>query len=175
MPMEQKKKKCERILDDLNNNKTKVIIENDIKGNYYSYINDTIYLNGKENKKSEEETVLLCHECYHSVQSKTKHALNMIISSIEPVLFIILLIFAIINKERTCLNIIYFCSLILSIIIRTNLEQEAINKSFSMATKYENEEIISDLKEKSKKYVILQFFNIFIFKLIRGIIILVLC
>ena len=69
------------ILKILNNNHTKVELKEDFKGNYYSYLIDTIYIskNFKEQKASTKdkmmnkkvaELVTVCHECIHSTQNK---------------------------------------------------------------------------------------------------------
>lgn len=40
------------ILNKLDNKKTKSIFDKDIKGNYYVYLNNTIYLSDRQNEKS---------------------------------------------------------------------------------------------------------------------------
>lgn len=163
-------KRCEYILKDIGNNSTRIKIENDIKGNYYSHLNDTIYLNNKE-KADIEELIILCHECRHSIQDKKLHLINMIASNLEILLFIIIIILEITNIRCNILFVFYILSFLICISVRTHLETDAIKNSFYMAKQYAQENQINKLKEKSKKHVWIQFFNIYIFKVIRLIIV----
>ena len=45
------------ILNKLDNKKTKSIFDKDIKGNYYVYLNNTIYLSDRQNEKSNNRRI----------------------------------------------------------------------------------------------------------------------
>ena len=127
----------EKVLKELNNTTTKVIKDDDIKGNYYVFLNDTIYLSNK-NKSSREYSrlTLICHECIHSVQSKILQVINFILSNLEILVFIICLFYKLVLKKENYIDNIYIISVIISLIPRFILEIHASISSIFLTRKY---------------------------------------
>lgn len=162
-----KKELCLKIQKKLNNQTTKVKQVDNIKGNYYSYLTDTIYLSesDEDRKSDEEQLVVLCHESIHSIQSKKKHILNMVLSNAEIIISIILILL-LLNRSKyvASVSIFYFLILIASIVFRLILERNAVRESFKLANKiaetsscYE----IQELENKSKKLRVLFYISLF--------------
>ncbi|MBR5227411.1 MAG: hypothetical protein IKV94_02095 [Clostridia bacterium] len=160
----------------MDNNKkenTKIIVSDEIKGNYYFYLNNTIYLSKAQNCES-KEAVVICHECIHAMQSKILHVLNLIFSNIELILFFAIVLMKIFKYENIVLIGAYLVIAFLAISIRSALEIPAMIYSFDFAKKYVPQ--LSDELEKAKKSIkymlplgILKFAGL---KLIRVLIIL---
>lgn len=135
---------CKEILNKYNNKDTKVIKDENIKGSYYVYINDTIYLaNNEKVKNAIYRVVLIAHECRHSLQSKFLQKLNFIFSNIELLAFCILFIFGVIKFLNIYTIAMYLLIMLLSIVFRFILEYDAVKCSFKMAKDY--------ISEKTKK------------------------
>lgn len=173
---------CENILKLLNNPATKVKVKENLKGSYYAYITDTIYL-PKENINDdvEERLVVLCHECIHSVQSKEMHKINFILSNAE-ILFSIILLISICLKMNFMwiIAFVYLTTLVSSVIIRVILEKDAVKRSSTLARNVINKKIvkcetqkIDMFKIKAKKAMILFYIFLFWKKLIKLILLLV--
>lgn len=170
------------ILKAINNNTTKVVFDKDIKNNYYTYLNDTIYLteNKKYTKKNRDGRIcVIAHECRHSVQSKILQNLNFILSNIELLSFIImivLLLFKIINIMLVC---IYISIVILSTIPRLILEIDAVKKSVKIAKDYLQQKLkTEDVETVNNFYLIhtktllpLFIFSLLFEKIVRVVII----
>ena len=174
--------KCKDILKYLNNRDTKIIEKEDFKGSYYSYINDTIYLSGenKTTKSKEEEIIVLCHECIHSIQNKTLQAVNFYSSNIEIILSIlVILLLAIKANFVKSLVIPYFLIMLLNITVRFLLEKDAVKRSFELAKdiikddKYDISKIDSMKYEVKTKQMVF-YISLFWKKLLKTIIILIL-
>lgn len=139
------------ILKTLKNDHTQIELKEEFKGNYYSYIIDTIYiaknLEKKKTPKSAKDTnkklaqlVTICHECIHSIQSRVMHILNVIFSNLSIVLTIINMVLCIFWTSPLWLKIFASVIITTSIIIRVVLEIGAIKGSIKLA---------SDIVEKS--------------------------
>lgn len=161
------KKITKDVLEYLNNNHTKIIEKEDFKGNYYSFLTDTIYLaKNFENTKVPKEVenvdkrvgnlIVIVHECIHSIQSKIIHILNIIFSNLTIILGILSVMLALFNAKNQAINIITEIIVLFGIIVRLYLEIEAINKSTIVAKeivkKYNIDINVSDF-EKSEKYM----------------------
>lgn len=126
-----------QVLKKLNNTTTKVKKDDDIKGNYYVFLNDTIYLSNKnKNGKEYSRLTLICHECIHSIQSKILQMINFIFSNLEIIIFTICLFLKIILKKENYIDEIYIISAIVSIIPRFILEIHASLSSISLTKEY---------------------------------------
>ena len=174
--------KCKDILEHLNNKDTKIIEKEDFKGSYYSYINDTIYLSGenKITKSKEEEFIILCHECIHSIQNKTLQAVNFYSSNIEIILSILVILLLIIKVNFVKYLVIpYFLIMLLNIIVRFLLEKDAVKGSFKLAKdiikddKYDISKIES-MKDEAKTKQIVFYLSLFWKKILKTVIILIL-
>ncbi len=156
------------ILRFLKNEHTKVELKEDFKGNYYSWLVDTIYIakNVKEQKvptevknmnKTAAKLVMVCHECIHSVQSKIIHLLNIIFSNLSIVLAITSIVMGLFWTSLLWLKIVT-CSLILtSIVIRLILEVGAVKDSIKLASDVVSKNMIEGVSmqdiEEASKYI----------------------
>jgi len=149
---------CKNILKDLNKKEVGVKVSQEIKGNYYSYLHNCIYLNNKkscDNQEMAKESVVIAHECIHAKQSKTLHLSNVILSNLELLLFVLFVILCVTFKTILTLKIICIIFCILSLSCRCVLEIPAMINSFDLVNKYSNNEIKElILKDKEKiKYL----------------------
>ena len=134
---------AKELLEKLNNKKTKSVFDKDIKGNYYVYLNDTIYLSDKQNQKDNYERLcVIAHECIHSVQPKLLQNFNFIISNIEIIIFVLYIFLFLFKINNIYFYIIYLALVILSIIPRLILELWAITKAPKLSKKYLEEKNI---------------------------------
>lgn len=179
---------CKDILKVINNEKVKVEVDENSKSSLYVFLNNTIYISSKPSKvKSADEqnkskVLVIAHECVHSMQSKIIQILNFLLANLEIILFIITLIAKIFFKKYSILSNIYCVVAILSIIIRWYLEMHAIINSVKVTVRYMlknkvNKESIKQVvkfyKNKMLKTIPLFIISLFIFKIIRLFIILV--
>lgn len=150
---------CQTILNDLGSVDTKVLTVEGLKGNYYSYITNTIYLNKnnvEDTPDKAKELVILCHESIHSTQKKSLHILNFVLSNIEIFMFIFAIILYLYCGNITKFTIYYTIANILSIAFRIFLEIPAMLKSFEIAKKYstvEEKEIILENQRKVSRFL----------------------
>ncbi len=134
---------AKELLEKLNNKKTKSVFDKDIKGNYYVYLNDTIYLSDKQNQKDNYERLcVIAHECIHSVQPKLLQNFNFIISNIEIIIFVLYIFLFLFKINNIYFYLIYLALVILSIIPRLILELWAITKAPKLSKKYLEEKNI---------------------------------
>lgn len=162
------KKITKDILKKLSNEHTKIEEKEDFKGNYYSYLNDTIYIaknfvNQKQPKSIKDmnpkaaELIMICHECIHSIQNKTLHLLNTIVSNISIVLSIVVIVLSLFGNDKMCLDIIACFCLSISITVRVILELQAINKSTTVAISIINEKTVYNVSkndiEEATRYI----------------------
>lgn len=129
-----------QVLEKINNKTTKMICDEDIKGNYYVFLNDTIYLSSKNTNKYNRLTVI-CHECIHSIQNKIMQWINFILSNLEIIIFIIFSILKLLNIFENILTYTYIGFVIVSIIPRFILEIHASLKSIRYTMEYVSEKI----------------------------------
>lgn len=172
------------ILKELKNNKTKIVFDKEIKGNYYVYLNDTIYLSDKQNQKENYERLcVISHECIHSIQPKWLQNLNFIFSNLELITFLVFVILWIFKVSNIYFWFSYLVINLFSIIFRSILELWAMNKSLSLSKKYLEKEKINkkDIEKVESVYnsiikllIPLAFIQMFFFKVIRILIIFIL-
>ena len=164
-------------LEKLNNKTTKMISDDDIKGNYYVFLNDTIYLSNKDADKYKRLTVI-CHECIHSVQNKAMQLINFVLSNLEVILFIIFAILKFLNVFGNVLTYVYIAIVILSLIPRFILEIHASIKSITLTREYILDKIGKKEAEFANKVVRFQvilllpimLFSLCFWKIIRALI-----
>ena len=168
-----------QVLEKINNKTTKMICDEDIKGNYYVFLNDTIYLSSKNTNKYNRLTVI-CHECIHSIQNKIMQWINFILSNLEIIIFIIFSILKLLNIFENILTYTYIGFVIVSIIPRFILEIHASLKSIRYTMEYVSEKIGNEKAKFVNKIVKFQvtsllpvmLFTLCFWKIIR---ILILC
>lgn len=180
------------ILKYLKNEHTRVELKEDFKGNYYSFIIDTIYIakNFQEQKvpteakninKKASELVVVCHECIHSIQSKCLHILNMLLSNLSIILAIINIVLVLFWTSTLWLKIFTIIIILTSIIIRLILEVGAVNGSIKLASVLVSKAIVKgiskhDIEEGTKfieKHKYLATFQMVVDKIILLILVLV--
>jgi len=171
---------CKNILKDLNKSDVGVKVSQEIKGNYYSYINNCIYLNNKNSdtiKEKAKENVVVAHECIHATQNKIVHIANVILANLELLLFLIFVVVLVAFQSIVVLKVTYITICTLSIICRCILELPAMINSFELAIKYANKdisEIIQKDKKKIKYLLPLGILSYTWFKLLRLILVVIL-
>ena len=168
---------AKQILELLNNKNTKVQIKDDIKGNYYTFVNDTIYISSKaSNASNDNGPIVIAHECRHSIQNKKIQLVNTVISNIVLFLIVLSVILIFFNIDITILLII---STSLNIVIREYLELDATYNSLKILleyiSKYHNSLNINDIYDyyfkKIKLALVLYFFKIIFDKFLPIIVI----
>lgn len=146
------------ILKYLNNEHTKVETKEDFKGNYYSYLIDTIYVArsfeqqkvpdaAKNINKEAAKLIVVCHECIHSMQSKIAHILNAVFSNLSIILSIVCIILGLFWTNPLCLKIAIGAILITSVIVRLILEDDAINGSIKLASDVVSKDIVEEITQ----------------------------
>lgn len=142
------------ILNKLDNKKTKSIFDKDIKGNYYVYLNNTIYLSGRQNEKSNYERLcVIAHECIHSIQPKILQNLNFILSNLEIVIFVVYLLLFFLKVNIQKFYLVYLIIAIFSLVIRTILEIWAISRAPKLSKEYLEEKNVDEINVKEVENV----------------------
>lgn len=155
------------VLEKLNNKTTKMICDEDIKGNYYVFLNDTIYLSSKNTDKYNRLTVI-CHECIHSMQNKIMQWINFILSNLEIIIFVIFSILKLLNLFENILTYTYIGFVIISIIPRFILEIHASLKSIKFTEEYVSKNIgneEADFVNKIVKFQVVSLLPVMLFTL----------
>lgn len=149
-------KYAKKILKYLNNNHTKIEVKPEFKGNYYSFLTDTIYIaknfNSKQPKKNVEKInvntsnlVVTCHECIHSIQSRALHIINTILSNVSLILALVVVLLSVFKKESLVFNLASLSIIVASVALRCVLEMEAINGSTKLALEILQQENIDKI------------------------------
>lgn len=163
---------CKQMLIILNNNKTNIKLDIDIKNSYYTFLNNTIYLCDKEiNKRNYQRICTVAHECIHSIQSKILQILNFVLSNIELILFVISFICVLLKFNVILVLYSYILVNVIAIIPRLILEIDATIKSIYLSKKYMKNKISDDKLDiliKAYKHQIIKFFPLFITSLFIG-------
>ena len=141
------------VLRFLGNNETIVKVKEDFKGNYYSYLTNTVYIANGISKKQElhninkkaSEVLMVCHECIHSVQSKCMHILNAILSNLSIIFSIICVFIGVFGNIPLWLRCATGVVIMFSIIIRLFLEIGAINGSIKLAYEVVSKGIVQNI------------------------------
>lgn len=171
---------AKELLYELGNKKTKYVFDKDIKGSYYVYLNDTIYLCDKQKEKNNYERLcVIAHESIHSIQPKFLQNLNFILSNLEIVCFVVFLILYFLKLNRLYIYLGYITVAVLSMIPRLILELCALSKAPKLSKKYlegksidkNNVDKVYNLYTFSTKVLMpVAIFGFFTYKFIRMII-----
>lgn len=145
----------EEMLKKLNNEKVQIKENSDSETSLYIALTNTILISTKKNTCARIQTI--AHECAHSIQNKTIHISNFIISNIYIIYFLLISILTIFNRISNPL--LYLCIFaILGFIqfaIRSYLEIDAMTKAKYIAKEYmEEKKIISqeEINELCKEF-----------------------
>lgn len=150
---------AKEILKHLGNEHTKVERKQGFMGNYYSPLIDTIYIaedfentkvpdDAKNINKKAAELIVICHECIHSVQSKTLHILNTIFANVSMILFLVYIVMALFWTSSLWIKIATITALVTSIVIRLILEVGATNGSTKLAKEVVNKGLLKDITDE---------------------------
>jgi len=179
---------CRDILKIVNNPNVNVEVDENSKNSLYVFLNNTMYISTKtNNKKSVDEqnkskVIIIAHECAHSIQPKVLQIINFVLANLEMMLFAIILITSIFFKKYGILVNSYVIISLISIIVRWYLEMNATINSVKITSKYmlvnganksEVKELIKYYKKELLKALPLFLMWLFLFKIIRLILILV--
>jgi hypothetical protein len=154
------------ILEILNNKTTELKCDDDIKGSYYVFLNDTIYLSNNKASKEYSRLTLIAHECVHSIQSKVLQIINFLLSNLEIIFFVIIILLKILNVCGNKLDFTYLIIVISSIIVRVILELDASVKSISLSKDYVNVNLNEEYSKIVTKIIRFQVMALFPFMLI---------
>ncbi|MEG1363904.1 MAG: hypothetical protein RSC92_05695 [Clostridia bacterium] len=167
------------ILNLLDNKKTNVVIDEDIKNSYYVFFKDIIYLSNNNN--TYKRVCLIAHECIHSIQNKILQKVNFILSNIELIFFVFLFIFLLFSSNNNLPIVIAYVTInILSMVVRFILEAHATIGSVNLSkrylsTKLETNDLDLVIKDYRNKIIMLFpvfLINLFLFKILRIVLIL---
>lgn len=138
------------ILKMLNNEKVQIKENLDSETSLYIAVTDTISISTKKNSCARIQTI--AHECMHSVQNKTVHIANFIISNLYIVYFFtisILTIFNLISNPLLYIGIFVILGF-LQFTIRAFLEIDAMTKAKYLAKEYMEKRKLCTEEEKNK-------------------------
>lgn len=178
---------CKAILEYIGNCSTKVVEKDDIRANYYSFLNDTIYIStikikdgGKINNKI-KKLLVMCHEAIHSTQSKKLQMINFVLANVELIYFIYLFIASVKSGINIHLILSYVFISLASMITRGYLEVNAVRGSIKLSSDLLNKGIVKKggledfhkIVIKINKVLPFEILRINIFKIIRIVILFV--
>lgn len=129
---------CTKILEKLDNKKVKIEEEKDSKTSLYIVISDKIIIANIKDTFTRIQTI--AHECLHSVQSRTMLLFNFIFSNISLLYFLVAIFLVLFNVLDGFVFIqIYIGIGIISYVIKSYLETDAMTKAFYIAKEYMEE------------------------------------
>ena len=129
---------CTKILEKLDNKKVKIEEEKDSKTSLYIAISDKIIIANIKDTFTRIQTI--AHECLHSVQSRTILLFNFIFSNISLLYFLVAIFLVLFNVLDGFVFIqIYIGIGIISYVIKSYLETDAMTKAFYIAKEYMEE------------------------------------
>jgi len=179
---------CEDILKIVDNERVNVEVDENSANSLYVFLNNTMYISNRiDSKKSIEEqnkskVLVIAHECAHSIQPKLLQIINFVLSNLEIILFAAILICRVFFEKYTMIVYSYMCISLFSILVRWYLEMNATINSVKITSKYmlknnidkDNiKELIKYYKKELLKTLPLFITFLFIFKIIRLILVLV--
>lgn len=132
----ENKKICEKILEKLNNKKVKIEEESESKTSLYIAISDKIIIADIKDTFTRIQTI--AHECLHSIQNRRILLFNFIFSNIVIIYFIaaiFLIFFDVLNAGFVFLQI-YIGIAVISYIVKSYLEIDAMTKAYYIAKEY---------------------------------------
>ena len=129
---------CTKILEKLDNKKVKIEEEKDSKTSLYIAISDKIIIANIKDTFTRIQTI--AHECLHSVQNRTMLLFNFIFSNISLLYFLVAIFLVLFNVLDVFVFIqIYIGIGIISYVIKSYLETDAMTKAFYVAKEYMEE------------------------------------
>ena len=129
---------CTKILEKLDNKKVKIEEEKDSKTSLYIAISDKIIIANIKDTFTRIQTI--AHECLHSVQNRTMLLFNFIFSNISLLYFLVAIFLVLFNVLDGFVFIqIYIGIGIISYVIKSYLETDAMTKAFYIAKEYMEE------------------------------------
>ena len=141
---------CRTLLNKLNSENIKVILNEEYNSCLYTIYNNTITIGKFKENFMKIQTI--SHECIHSCQNQLTLWFNFIISNIYNLYFMVILILTLFNKIQHT-NIYLYILVMLGIIqyiIRNSLEIDAMTKAPYLAKEYIEEYNILTKKEKER-------------------------
>lgn len=141
---------CKSILKKLNNEKVKIIVNNEYNSCLYTVYNNTITIGKFKENYMKLQTI--SHECIHACQDKLTLWFNFIISNIYNLYFVVILVLTLFNKVQNTNIFLYILAMLglVQYIIRNSLENEAMTKAPYLAKEYIEENNIITTEEKEK-------------------------
>ena len=129
---------CTKILEKLDNKKVKIEEEKDSKTSLYIAISDKIIIANIKDTFTRIQTI--AHECLHSVQNRRMLLFNFIFSNISLLYFLVAIFLVLFNVLDGFVFIqIYIGIGIISYVIKSYLETDAMTKAFYIAKEYMEE------------------------------------
>ena len=129
---------CTKIVEKLDNKKVKIEEEKDSKTSLYIAISNKIIIADIKDTFTRIQTI--AHECLHSVQSRTMLLFNFIFSNISLLYFLVAIFLVLFNVLDGFVFIqIYIGIGIISYVIKSYLETDAMTKAFYIAKEYMEE------------------------------------
>lgn len=132
------------ILTKLNNENVTIKENLDSETSLYIALTNTISISSKKNSFARIQTI--AHECIHSIQNRTTHIANFIISNIYIFYFLIILILTLLNIIKNPLVYLAILAMLgfIQFTIRAYLEIDAMTKAKYLSKEYmEEKEIIT--------------------------------
>lgn len=141
---------CEQLLKKMNIKDVKIKIDEQSSNCLYTVFNNTILIGKFKEEYMKLQTV--AHECIHASQNRKILWSNFIISNIYNIYFLVIIIMALFNKINYFSETIFILFMfgIIQYVIRTYLENEAMQKAKFVAKEYIEENNICTVEEKEK-------------------------
>jgi len=177
---------CKDILKLINNETVNVEIDEESKSSLYVFLTNTMYISNKTKKsksideQNKSKVLVIAHECAHSLQSKVLQLMNFLLANLEIILFVAVVITRIFFSKFNLLVNSYLAISVLSIVMRWCLEMDATINSVKITTKYmlknnvdkvKVKELFKFYKKELLKTLPLFLLWVFLFKIIRLIIV----
>lgn len=129
---------CTKILEKLDNKKVKIEEEKDSKTSLYIAISNKIIIADIKDTFTRIQTI--AHECLHSVQNRTMLLFNFIFSNISLIYYLVAIFLVLFNVLDGFVFVqIYIGIGIISYVIKSYLETDAMTKAFYIAKEYMEE------------------------------------
>ena len=129
---------CKKILEKLNNKDVKIEEENNSKTSLYIAISNKIIIANINDTFTRIQTI--AHECLHSVQNRRMLLFNFIFSNISIIYYLVAIFLVLFNVLDGYIFIhIYIGMGIISYVVKSYLETDAMTKAYFIAKEYMEE------------------------------------
>ena len=129
---------CKKILEKLNNKDVKIEEENNSKTSLYIAISNKIIIANINDTFTRIQTI--AHECLHSVQNRRMLLFNFIFSNISIIYYLVAIFLVLFNVLDGYIFIhIYIGMGIISYVVKSYLETDAMTKEYFIAKEYMEE------------------------------------